>query len=174
MSQRFAQRQFRTRHGLSLIEVVFSTLLVGLVLVGALRCVGGVVTGRIASADQARAALLAHALMAEIVTKPYLDEGADPVFGLESTETSNNRANFDDVDDYHGWSHSPPESDGGVNYLGFDGWQRDVTVEWVQPSNPSATVGTDQGLKRITINVSRNGQVLATQVAIRSDKYVDK
>lgn len=159
------------RNGLSLLEVVFSTLLVGMVLVGALRCAAGVIVGRVHCSDAARGALLAQAMLAESVVEPYEDEGASPVFGLETGEPAATRLLFDDVDDYHGWSSSPPRDRAGLAYPGFDGWQRQVTVQWVQPSNPAVPVATDQGLKRVTVTVSRNGKVLAEARALRSIKY---
>lgn len=165
-------RARRRRRGLSLMEVVLSTLLIGFVLVGALQCAASVITGRVCSGDVARAQLLAHDLLAEIVVEPYEDEGDTPVFGPETSESGLTRIFFDDVDDYDGWSKSPPQNHDGSSYLKLDGWQRDVTVEWVQPSNPAVAVGTEQGLKRITVTVSRNGEALATAIAIRSDMYV--
>jgi hypothetical protein len=51
------------------------------------------------------------------------------------------------------------------------GWQREVTVEWVNPANPALTSLTDLGLKRITVTVKHDGQVVTRLVALRSDKY---
>ena len=43
-----------------------------------------------------------------------------------------------DVDDYDGWSASPPEDKNGNPLVGFDDWGRSVSVEWVNPDNPDA------------------------------------
>jgi hypothetical protein len=51
------------------------------------------------------------------------------------------------------------------------GWQREVTVEYVDPANPANTSLTDQGLKRITVAVKHNGDVITRLVGLRSDKY---
>lgn len=167
-------RRRSQRRGLSLMEVVLSTLLVGVVLVGALRRAGAVIVGRMQSGEDVRAALLAQELLAEIVVEPYEDEGGAPVFGREAGESDGDRKDFDDVDDYHGWSKSPPETHDGKEYTDLDGWQRDVTVEWVQAANPAATSAVEQGLKRITVAVSFNGQKKASAVSVRSNKYVEE
>jgi len=94
------------------------------------------------------------------------------VFGRES-ESGVDRADWDDVDDYHLWSASPPQDRSGTPLPNLTDWQRDVVVEWVDPSNPSVTVGSDQGVKRITVTVRRNGQIVAQDFALRSEKYLD-
>ena len=159
------------RRGLSLIEVVISTLLVGLVLVSALRSTGGVIRVRTNNGDDARASQLAQQLLTEIMNGDYIDDGATPVFGPEAGEATGNRSAFDDVDDYHLWTASPPRDRSGTALPDLTGWQRDVTVEWVNPANPASTSGTDQGVKRITVTVQRNSVVLATVVSLRSEKY---
>jgi len=171
MKSQRSQRKLCRRRGLSIIEVVVSTLLVGVVLVGALRCVGAVITGQVYNGDSVRATLLAHDLMAEILSNAYLDPGASPIFGAEPGEPGQ-RELFDDVDDYHGWSASPPEGRTGVAYPALTDWQRDVTVEWVQRNDPALVSAIDQGVKRVTVTVSRNGEVLSRLVALRSNMYV--
>ncbi len=59
---------------------------------------------------------------------------------------------------------------GGIALSNSAGWQRTVTVEWVDPNNPSATAGSDEGLKRITVTAKRNGQVLAQLTALKSNQ----
>ncbi len=167
-NSRKKSRQNR-RRGLSLIEVVISTLLVGLVLVGAMKCLGGVIRGRVSTSDSARAELLAQQLLTEIMNDAYIDEGGSPLFGPE--ESTVNRSAFDDVDDYHLWSANPPEDRNGTALPNLTGWQRDVAVEWVDLANPANTSLTDQSLIRITVTVSRNGTTMATFVSLRSDKY---
>lgn len=163
----------RQRQGLSLIEVVISTMLVGVVLVGAMSCLAGVIQGRIAIGESGRAQQLGEQLLTEIVNHPYQDTGPSPVFGRESGESGGNRFDFDDVDDYDGWSASPPEDRNGNAIFNSEGWQRDVTVEFVEPSDPATISVTDQGLKRITVSVQRSGNVMAELVSFRSDEYIE-
>jgi len=157
------------RSGLTLLEVTVSTLLVGLLLVTSLRAVGAVLRFRSGSSDTQRGLLLADDLTAEILGQEYIEPVEAPVFGRELSEMLNGRTAFDDVDDYHLWSRSPPEDRDGNQLAGFSGWSRSVAVEWVNPSNPSLTVLSDQGAKRITVTVSKNGTVAATLQALRTD-----
>ncbi len=159
------------RQGLSLIEVVVSTLLVGIMLIGAMNCLGAVIRGRMEISHEARAPQLAQQLMAEILNTEYQDTGPLPLFGLEVGELGINRLDFDDVDDFNGWSKSPPQHRDGTPVANSSGWSREVTVQWVDPNNPSSPSGSDQGLKRITVTVRRNGIVVAQIFALRSSKY---
>lgn len=173
MSRRpFQKRKHcQRRRGLSLVEVLVSTMLVGLVLVGAMNCLGGVIRGRMSTSDSGRGEQLARQLLTEILNTEYEDEGGSPVFGPESGESTGSRSGFDDVDDFHNWTAAPPEDRNGNAVFNTSGWQRDVTVALVDPANPATASGTDQGLKRITITVQHSGQVVTELVALRSDKY---
>ena len=164
--------QGQRRRGLSLVEVVVSSLLVGMVLVGAMNLLGGVIRGRMNNSDSGRGEQLAQQLLTEILNTEYEDPGGSPVFGPEPGEqTRGDRSDYDDVDDFHNWTASPPEDRGGTILLNTAGWQRDVTVELVDPADPATVSGTDQGLKRITITVLHNERVVAELVALRSDEY---
>ena len=151
--------------------MIVSTLLVGLVAVGALRAVGGVFLTR-ASAGRAEEALaLAQQLMSEVLQSRYEDEGATVLFGPESGEatTPNSRAGFDDVDDYHGWSSSPPRPKTSTTGLpGYDGWTHAAQVVLADPNSPLSDSATDAGLKRITVTVTDPQNRKTTLVAFRS------
>ena len=160
----------RLRRGLSHVEVVVSTMLVGVVLVGATNLLGGVVRSRTASSHKARGVHFAQQMLTEIASGIYIDDGILPVFGPELLEALGNRTNFDDVDDYHGWTESPLRDRTGSVIANTTGWRRTVTVAWVNPATPSTTVGSDQGVKRVTITVQNNGQTVARLVSLRTDQ----
>ncbi len=162
------------RAGLTLLEVVMSTLLVSLVLLSALNCVGAVVRSRTSISDQLKAQMLGEQLLSEILPTAYKDEGGLPLFGPELGEPATNvgpRSGYDDVDDFHLWNHGPPVTRTGATLPNLSGWGRSVTVEWVARANPASTSLTDQGVKRITVTVSRHGTQLAACVCLRTDKY---
>lgn len=97
------------------------------------------------------------------------------------------RSGFDDIDDYDGWSASPPVTKGGTA-LGTDGqdfsgynfrlyqmrpdprvlaaYRRSVIVERVEStgisSNPWSVVTTHTDYRRVTVTVSRTGANGAT------------
>jgi MSHA pilin protein MshD len=155
--------------GFSLVEVTVSTALVGLMLVAALEALrGGIVTSARAS-QRARANLLASDLLGEILGRNYVEPVTSPVFGPEADEATQNRTAFDDVDDYHGWTESPPQHRTGVEMSYLTNWRRGVVVEYVSPGNPNVVVGSDQGAKRITVTVEFRGSPIATATGLRTN-----
>jgi hypothetical protein len=161
----------RRRSALSLIEVVMSTLLVGIVLVGAMNLLGGVVRGRSSATDLARGHQFAQQLMTEILNMAYGEGGSlgpDPVLIILIPEV---RSQFDDVDDFHLYTESPLLTRTGGIIANTSGWRRSVAVAWVDPANPGTAVGSNQGVKRITVTVQRSGQTITQLACLRSDRY---
>ena len=106
--------------------------------------------------------------MAEILQQYYLEPDDTPVFGRESGESGGDRTDWDDVDDYDGWSASPPQDKDGTVAGNRAGWARNVAVVWVDPTDPSQTVGSDQGAKWISVTVTRDGKLITSLAALRS------
>jgi len=150
------------------MEAVVSCALVGVLLLTAMRTVGMSVLTQYQSSEQTTARLLADGLMAEILAKSYKDPDSTPQFGPESGESSTSKANYDDVDDYQGWSESPPQFADGTAMPDLTGWRRSVAVDWIDPSDLSQTKLWDTGAKRITVTVRHNDIVVATRIAIRT------
>lgn len=157
------------RSGFTLLEAAICSLLVGLVFVGALRCVGATITGRMDNVDRARAMLLAQHLASEIHTQAYTEPSGSWWFGTDSGESTNNRMTLDDVDDYAGLSETPPKNMLGTTAKNGDGWTRSVQVWYVDRDDPDAFTIFDQGVKRIVVTVSRDGQTLAQLVTLKCD-----
>jgi hypothetical protein len=147
--------------------VAVSSILVGSILVAAMSTTGAVLRFRSSTSDSAKATLLATELLAEIQQQPYADPNQTPVLGRESGETA--RSQFDDADDYTAWTESPPKTRGGANLTGFSGWSRTSTVVRARRNSPMQNAGSDEGLKRITITVSKNGVVLKTIDALTAN-----
>ncbi|MBN1489569.1 MAG: type II secretion system protein [Phycisphaerae bacterium] len=159
-----------SRRGFTLVESVLATLVVGLTMVAALNTVGASSLTQRRTQDRDRAMLLARSLMAEIVAQAY-EEPAMPAggFGQEAGEAATgNRTLYDDVDDYHNWSASPPEERDGTAMTGFERWTRAVIVQRVSRDNLDTLVGTDSGVKRITVTVSCDGVPIASLQAVRA------
>jgi type II secretory pathway pseudopilin PulG len=156
---------------MTLVEVVISTLVVGLLFVAALRAVSSSQITQTRTSDRSRGHQLAMDLMAEILTQAYADSDAVPLFGLESGESSTTRAAFDDVDDYHNWTACPPQDKGGTDLAEFAGWARTVQVEWARPADLSQTSTAATGVKRITVTVTRAGRPVAIIVAYRTNAW---
>jgi hypothetical protein len=157
----------RGRRGFSVIEAVLSALVIGVMLVAVLNTVAAARTAQVWNTDRVRAAHLAGILMAEIVDEAYADPTEVQLFGPEASELLATRSAFDDVDDFNGWSKSPPENADGSSMAGYTGWTRSVVVVWVTPANPAQTSLTETGLKRITVTVARRGVKIAELTALR-------
>lgn len=141
------------RLGLSLIEVVVSTVIVAFIISASLQTVATAVSTRTRTTELQLGPSLARDLLSELLQKPYSDpDTASSGIGLDSGESSSNRLAFDDLDDFHGWSsNSPVAADGSALPIGA-GWQRQVSVVFLDPADMSTT-GTDLGLKSITVTV---------------------
>ena len=155
------------RRATTLVEVAVSTLLTGILLVAALQTVRNSAFTQYKSSERATAEFLGDALLSEIIAQPYEEPNGTPTFGRESGESGGARTTWDDVDDYTGWSESPPQKKDGTTIPDLTGWQRTVTVQWVTTANTTVVSGTETGLKRIVVAVSHNGQVVWNRVALR-------
>jgi prepilin-type N-terminal cleavage/methylation domain-containing protein len=102
----------RQNKGMSFLEIVVAILIIGIIA-------GGVGSLFFVAMEQARrnkislaASSLAQDLMEEIDSKEWEDPSVSGNMGPEASESryGNNSATiFDDIDDYRGWSKTPPE-----------------------------------------------------------------
>ncbi|MEM8738727.1 MAG: hypothetical protein AAGG38_09670 [Planctomycetota bacterium] len=153
----------------SLVETAIATLLVGGLLVVAMNMVGAsrVTQTRYLEREQAR--LLADDLLQQILALPYQEPSDSPAaFGLEIGETLSLRVGFDDVDDYHGHTESPPEDPGGNPVPGAERFTREVEVQWVQPDAPDTPASADTGVKRVRVTVRSGEKQLGRVVGYRT------
>jgi len=72
------------------------------------------------------------------------------------------------VDDYHGWSASPPEDKDGAVLPDLTGWRRAVTVAYVDSDDATSPATGDTGLKRVTVNVTDPRGKTAALAGLRS------
>ena len=165
------RRPSRRVGGFSLAEAVVSILIVGGLLVAALNTLGAARIGRYKLSEQNRGPLLAQALMSEILQQPYQDAQDPGGFGLEDGEGSAGRTDFDDIDDYDGWTASPPLNKDGSAIPGLEGYQRSVQVVWGDPDDLAQTSANPTGIKRINVTVQRDGRVIAGPFAIRTEAW---
>lgn len=153
----------------TIVEAVISTIIVAVMLVAALSTVGAsrLTEHKASLAHQGR--LLAESLMAEVLRCDYEDPNGAAVFGREAGESATTRTDFDDVDDYDGWSSSPPRTKTGTQLSSTTDWTRTVTVVWIDPMDPSVVKAAETGAKRVTITASYNDVPQATLVALKTD-----
>lgn len=151
-----------------MIECVVALLIVSGVLVAAMNAVVSTSLTRRAARDRAYAASLAEDLLVEALSKKYENPTAGSIIGIDNEDTVFLPRAMDDVDDYEGLLENPPFSPDGATVPGAEGWKRLTRVEYVSPTNPSQTVGSDQGVKRVTVTVSKGDKVVLTLVGLRT------
>lgn len=152
----------------TLMEAVISTVIVAVMLVTALNVVGASKITQHKAALVSRGRMSAESLMSEILQQSYQEPGATYVFGRESGESDTSRTAYDDVDDYQGWTESPPVAKDGTALPNSANWRRTVTVAWVDPLNPKQVSGTETGAKRITVVALFRSVPQATVVAVKT------
>jgi len=149
------------------VEAVSACLVVSILMVSAMRAAGMAARYQFATSDRARARFLAGQLMMDILATSYEDPNVTPLCGVESGETTSSKVNYDDVDDFNGWSESPPQDRDGNAMPELTNWQRSVAVVWVTSTNLATVSATETGVKRITVTVKKNNVTLSTRVAIK-------
>lgn len=152
----------------TLVETVIATVIVAVMFVAALNTVGAsrLTQHRASLVSQGR--LLAESLMSEILVQSYEEPDGPPAFGRESGELATTRAAYDDVDDYHGWSASPPAAKDGTPLANTVGWTRTVRVEWVDPPDPEQVKTSESGAKLVTVTAAYRGVPQASFTALKT------
>jgi type II secretory pathway pseudopilin PulG len=155
------------------MEVTVSTLLVGIVTVGAMRSLGSSVKSGTETASKTQAVLMAEEMIIEILSQDYSEPDGIPVFGRDNGESADTRATWDDVDDYHNWSASPPVDRSG-DPIASDEWQRTVTIDHVAADDLQTSLGTDndQGVKRITVRMLKNDEELVSLQCFQTRAWI--
>ncbi len=154
--------------GLTLVETVLSLVLAGVLIIMALGTFGSVARGQQGTYNRYMASVLASQLMTEVLQYPYREVVGQAVFGPEPGEATGTRNLFEDVDDYHNWTETPPQLKDGTVMPGLTGWRRTVTVEYLNPDTMAVSGTTDTGLKRITVTVSDPCGIQMAVVALRA------
>jgi len=163
--QRVGSRQRQTvRAGFSLLELAIASLIIGIVMVGALKTLGASRRSSVSISRAITAAQLLDDLSQEISQLPYEEPFETIAFGPEASEPGPSRVLFDDIDDYRNWSESPPQRQDGSILLDDSQWQRTVSVEYVTRSDPNVTTSIPDGVNRVVVSVFYNGRLMGTRM----------
>jgi hypothetical protein len=146
----------------STAETLISLVLVSGLLVVSFDTFGAAASAHRLTAHRAQAHLLATARISEIMQKEYKDPTGPVVFGLEADELLLASTDFDDVDDFHGLVEALDLSTPSA------AWVRLTRVTLASANDPQQSSLTDQGAKRINVEVRLNGRVLASITAVRT------
>lgn len=164
----------RSFRGFTLVEAAISVAILGAVAVAIIRSVAASAAAHQANMDRLKARVLAEDLLGEIDAKEYSDPSGATTLGPDAGEVSgNSRAQFDDIDDYHGLTESPLRISDGSAIGGTSNLTRETAVSWVRPDNPKTVVAADATVKRIVVTVKRTGgKVLAQCETFRTKAYL--
>lgn len=179
-----AHARGRVPRGLALVEVIASIAILGILMTAVFRCVAAAAVARTRTIERIQGAALCENLMNEILSQEYTNTTPPPsglnvnisILGINvslSTPGGNpSRASFDAIDDYDGWTASPPIARDGSVIPGYLGWQQRVAVELATLATPNgAEAGAETGLKRVTVVITRDGREISRMVALRSGAW---
>jgi MSHA pilin protein MshD len=153
-------RQSR-QHGYTLIEIIVSVVVFGILIVLMIAAFVPNVSRGIDPLFSVRAAELGQSYLDEILGKRFA-ENSPPGNGLRCGEAGGpgacgaigseeaGHANFDDVDDYHNLSESPPLDSSGTARPGYNGFRVQVSVSY---AGADLGVGANDA-KRIAVTVT--------------------
>lgn len=162
-----------SNRGLTLLEVIVATLITGLMLVVSLDSIGAVFQSNLANAGRLTGPGLAHELMAEIMSMPYNDAtDSNLTLGTETGESTANRNDFDDVDDYTGLDSLGIRTKSGTLVTDYTNWRQQASVEWVEILTGLTSILGDTGLKRVTVTITSPSGEVTQLVAYRYKKGV--
>ncbi|MBI2447899.1 MAG: hypothetical protein HYV48_05170 [Candidatus Omnitrophica bacterium] len=170
------KRRKLSRAGFTYAEILMAIIVLAIAIVPLLGqfYIGfqGNKTGR----DVTIASNLASGVMDEIRSKAFEDPDANKKFGPETDEDTSNRIEWDDVDDYNGWTETPPRTiegypmDGGTYGAppqpqpDFSIFRYEVVIESVEPDPPASgwklyqnnqATSLKADYKRIIVTVSK-------------------
>ncbi|MCY2982278.1 MAG: hypothetical protein NTY15_01420 [Planctomycetota bacterium] len=158
----------RIRRGFSQVEVVVSTIIVGVLLVSSLSTIAASCRSQVYESNEVRGFAIAEALFAEIAPLPLREPSCDCGYGVEAGETGTNRLNFDDVDDYQSLVDSPPKARNGTACMGYTDFTRSVAIDRVTSADWSSTTATYGGVYRITVTVLQGTTEVCRVVGYRT------
>lgn len=168
---RTVRAKVRRGTGFSLIETVIALLILSTSFVSVLTAVSSSRATYAVAGDRALGNSLAQDLMAEILSQGYIEDGST-LLGIDGAEALGpGRSQYDDIDDYDGWSASPPAANDGTAIEGMTGYTRSVVIKWVDPLAPDTVVNSDQGVKRIIVTVKRGDRVIGELTAYRTSTW---
>lgn len=146
------------RRGLTLVEATIAMVVLSMVLVSVMQGVGLSAKLQHRTADDLRGATLAKELADRIAVYAYNEPtpvSPTPTIGIDSGETAGDTDTFDDIDDWHGYTETPPTFADGTQMAFLNGWTRTVAVRWVARAAPGTDVAADEGAKAIVVTVTR-------------------
>lgn len=155
------------RFGFTLIEVLISTLLIGLAIAALLAANGSSTRVNSAGVDMTTAEFLLEQIRELTAVLPPIDpETGTTTFGPEEP----NLVDYDDVDDFNSVTAlCPPIDATRTSLTALSSFSQQISVENVSANNFSQTVADHSSpFIRVTVSVRQNGDEVCTGSWIRA------
>ena len=170
MAKRFdgpTLKKRKSEHGLTLIEVIISLLILAIACGGMLNLFMDFGAKNAGVEYRRTAVILAKELMAEIQSKRF-DQLTTKnsvtgwsILGTDAGETAGSKSTFNDVDDYNGLSETLASP--------FTGFTRTTSVVYVAAADlTTASASRLNDYKRVTVQVSNGGTTYAQLITVVS------
>ena len=155
----------RSSPGFLLLEAAVSNIILAVAIVSTVPIFILTLRANIACEEKLVATQLAIELMEEIRARKF-DQNCPNIrpgttiqtisaLGVDTGESSSDKTTFNDVDDFSGWTESPPREPDGDSIPQFTGYARTVTETYLDPNAYYSS--SSQSRKHITVCVSHNG-----------------
>lgn len=163
-------RNTKYKSGLSLIEVLFAILLVGLAIASLMAANGAFTKANGAGTDQSTAEFLIGEIreltMLLPVVEPNTWASEVDVFGPEPGETL---ATYDDLNDFDDKTYSPPISAERTPLNQLSAFSQRIKVENVSPSNFEQVVADNtSNFYRVTVSVYLSSRQISSASWLRA------
>ena len=162
-------RMIGDRAGLTLVEVAIATLIVGFLIVPTVMVFSSVAQSYYRNSSRDLAFHACNALLGEIMSLEYQDpQNGSTTLGPEADETTTNRSDFDDIDDYDSWSETSIQMRDGTGITGLETYSRSVSVHYVELVNGELVRSAQPtNMKLISVTVTNPLDVSTQLTAIR-------
>jgi len=167
---------YRRRGAFSYIEATVALVILGMGIATGMNLYGSYARGSLIETERAVAHALCTDLMEEILSKRF-ESGYYGSGSFGRADWENVRADFDDVDDYDGWTEDPPlEASGDPLASGvYTGYKRQVLV-WNVDEDDLQTPGSDgdTAAKVVEVTVFKDRKVRAQLIGHRTRYALDR
>jgi len=159
-------RQYKT--GFTLLDALLAVMLIGLAVAGLAASSGAFTQYNAAGVDLSTAEFLIEEIRELTAPLPAVDPtSGTATIGTESGEIA--VGNYDDLDDFHNKSFSPPIDVSRTAMPEFSAFTQQVTVQNVSPANLTQAVANHStDLYRVTVTITKNGQTISSASWIRA------
>jgi len=137
-----------------LVEIMMSVLLIGVISVVLSGYYSVLFRVPVEIVVKNKADNLASAAMEEIKCRAWEEPSGTRPLGTDPGETAGNKTTFDDIDDFNGYSESPPKYQDGTVMPGLTGYAVNTAVSYVDDSMKTTASVTDR--KMITVTIKKN------------------